>query len=752
MSTFEFFFKYKPIVYEKGKLAFQILGSKWWFLPAAGLAIAAAFYFYRSVAAEKCSPGLIALRALTLAILLFMFLRPVLNISTVLPQDSYMAVVLDNSASMAIKDDGKTTRADTLQKQFEDSSFFKRLSDKFKVRIYRFDKDAERIEKLDQMTYNGTRTRLEAVTDLLHQELGTVPLAGVVLITDGADNASQKFSESLARLENRHIPFYTVGVGTDQIVQDAEIIKVTAPREMLKESTAVVDVSFRSHGFSGQEGRLRVHEKDMPDKVEPIKFGADGEITQKSIDIPVKNEGSRVFSFSIEVKDDRIPQNNSLDALITVSNSHPKILYIEGEPRWEFGFLRRAIADDKNLQMDTILREAPNKWFTQGAEDSKALIGDGFPKKPEDLYQYKGVIIGSLEAPYFSKDQQDMIVDYVKNRGGGFLMLGGKNSFSGGHYQNTPIAEILPVQLTPESLDMVQMVKLMVTDLGKTNPIMKLSPDAAANTKTWDSIPALADFNKTLDAKAGAVVLARGPAGSGEGGAGPIILAYQRYGRGRSMAFTSDTSWHWRMQLDSKDKTFEVFWRQVLRWMVNSSPDPVMVNTDKDTYLPGESVKLTADVNDKTFKRLPSARTIVKITDPAGAVQTLPMDWNGSEEGAYQTQINAGPEGIYQIQVEATQGEQSLGTYRTAFQVKDRPVEFYNASLDSNALKSIAGQTGGRYYPLAKLGDVPDDAIYVEGASSFVEQKELWDVPILFMLLCASLGGEWLWRKQKGLA
>ncbi len=111
------------------------------------LAIAAAFVFYRAVTGEKRSPWLIVLRAVTLAVLLFMFLRPVLNISTVLPQDSYLAVVIDNSESMTIKDDGKTPRSEQLQKQLNETSLIKRLSEKFKVRIYRFDKEAERIRQ-----------------------------------------------------------------------------------------------------------------------------------------------------------------------------------------------------------------------------------------------------------------------------------------------------------------------------------------------------------------------------------------------------------------------------------------------------------------------------------------------------------------------------------------------------------------------------------------------------------------------------
>src|SRR5216117_804203 len=222
MRIFEFFFKYKPIVYEKGRLAFQLIGSPAWFILFVIAAAAGAYYAYRYVARDKYSVGLVVLRAMTFSVVVFIFLRPVLNISTVLPQESYLAVVIDNSESMKIKDDGQISRAEQLQKQFEATNFFKRLNDKFKVRTYRFDTAAERIERPDQMTFAGKRTRIESATDLLHQELGTVPLSGVVLITDGVDNASKQWNESLSKVESRktQIPFYTVGVGSENITRD----------------------------------------------------------------------------------------------------------------------------------------------------------------------------------------------------------------------------------------------------------------------------------------------------------------------------------------------------------------------------------------------------------------------------------------------------------------------------------------------------------------------------------------------------
>ncbi|HEY2381304.1 MAG TPA: glutamine amidotransferase [Terriglobia bacterium] len=752
MSIFEFFFKYKPIIYEKGHLAFQLLGSRWLFLFFIVAAAAGAWFAYRAVAQDKYSIGPVALRAFTFTVLAFIFLRPVLNISTVLPQESYLAVVIDNSESMKIKDDGKVARSEELQKQLETTNFMKRLNDKFKTRVYRFDATAERIDRPDQVNFSGKRTRLESATDLLQQELGTVPLSGVVLITDGGDNASKQWTESLSKLESRHIPFYTVGVGSENITRDAEIVKVSAPRSTLKESSAAVDVSYRSHGFSGRKATMYVRENGVLLKTQQVTLPPDGEISEATIDLPVKNEGVRLFSFSLEEPDDRIPENNTLNALVEIKNDHPQILYIEGEPRWEFRYIRRALQDDPNIRLVTLLRSSQNKFYRQGL-DKEETLAEGFPKKKEELFAYKGLIFGSIESTFFSQEQLKMVVDFVSNRGGGFMMLGGRNSYSGGHYENSPIADILPVQLAAgDRTPVVGPVKMVVTDYGRTNPLMRLSPDANGNVvKDWADLPPVNDYNKTLDAKVGGIVLARGQAAQ-KGGADPILLAYQRYGRGRTMALTTGSTWHWQMGMDSKDQTHEMFWKQTLRWLVSNSPDPVMITSDKDTYLPGETVRLSADISNKNFERMNNAKVVAKVTNPDGLSQTIPLDWNGAAEGTYQAEFNATGAGVYSIDVEAAQGSENLGSNHSAFQVQDRPVEFYNPALDTRLLQSVATSTGGKYYPLSKMGDIPDDAQYFDGQSSFIEQKELWDVPILFMLLCLSLGAEWFWRKRKGLA
>jgi uncharacterized membrane protein len=751
MSIFEFLFKYRPIVYQKGHLAFQLLASKWLFIPLAAIAVGVAIYFYRRVAREKLSPWMIVLRSVVFVILLFMVLQPVMNVSQVLPQDTYLAVAVDTSDSMNIKDDGQTSRAQNLLKKLEETKFIAELSKKFKVRLFEFNRDARRIETPAELRFKGPRTSIQAPIDLLAQEMGTLPLTGVVLISDGVDNASQQFNQSLAALEKRPVPFYTVGVGSEDITRDAEITKVSSPREMLKDSTAVVEVSYKSSGLSGRKAAIDVRENGTFTKSVDVTLPSDGQVALKSIDVPVKNAGNQIFSFSIRVADDRVAENNTLDSLISVRDDHPKILYVEGEPRWEYKFIRRSIADDPNLVVESLLRSSQNKYYRQGIA-VETTLAEGFPKKKEDLFQYSGIILGSIESTFFTQDQQNMIVDFVKERGGGFLMLGGKNSFSSGRYQNTPIADILPVDLLPDrALPVIEKVRLVLTELGKTHNLMRLSGDPATNNKIWNQLPPLEDFNRVGEAKPGGVVLARGDPESS--GGSPILLAFQRYGLGRTMIFATGSSWHWQMEMDHEDQTSELFWKQMLRWLVSASPAAVTVTSDKDTYLPGELVNVSADIADKTFKRLNNAHVVTKIIGPDGSSETLPLDWSGTQDGNYQSQVTAASrEGTYQLEMDATQGTEKLGSYKAAFQVKDRPVEFYDAALDAGNLRSIATQTGGRYYPLDQLANIIEDAIYVENPSSFVEQKELWDVPILFMALVVLLSGEWLWRKKKGLA
>jgi hypothetical protein len=276
---------------------------------------------------------------------------------------------------------------------------------------------------------------------------------------------------------------------------------------------------------------------------------------------------------------------------------------------------------------------------------------------------------------------------------------------------------------------------------------MQLNPTGQEAITIWDDLPLLTEYNPVAEPKSGAIVLIEG-----DGGGRPVILASQRYGRGRTMAFTTSSSWRWQMGLPSEDLTHETFWRQILRWLVSASPDPVAAYAEKDSYVPGETVRLYADVSNSAFERLNDADVTGRVIDPDGNTQIVRFEWTGLEDGTYQALVSGSVPGIYTLEVDTALGSQTVGRDESTFQIRDRPVEFYDAALDRRFLESVADQSGGRYYPLGDIGRLPDDAVYFEGESAVIEQRELWDVPALFMLLALTLGGEWFWRKKKGFA
>ena len=142
-----------------------------------------------------------------------------------------------------------------------------------------------------------------------------------------------------------------------------------------------------------------------------------------------------------------VTQNNQRDVQIDIRDRKERILYYEGEPRFEMKFARQAIKDDKNLELVTLQRTAENKYLRLDVDAAGVELAAGFPKTREELFAYRGLVLGSVEASAFNADQLRMIAEFVDVRGGGLLLLGGARAFAEGGYAGTPLAEMMPVVL-----------------------------------------------------------------------------------------------------------------------------------------------------------------------------------------------------------------------------------------------------------------------------------------------------------------
>lgn len=759
-ALFEFLFKFKPIVFQKGEWVLAGLSTPWLLAAMAGLTLIFVVLQWRFLSQRASLVAgrralLLGLRGAVLLLLLFVLLRPSLLVSSVMPRQTVLGVLYDDSLSMDIRDDGQgaPSRIEQLQAVVRPGSrLVNGLQAKFRTQFYRFADQAERVDPFvgvrvpQDASERGRATTLENGLRQVYSELKDQALAAVVLVTDGADNSSRELNRVVQDFKSRKIPIHTVGVGREKLAHDVEITHVSAPRRLIPKSYATALVNVRGHGFGGRKVRLEV--RDGQTLVNSKEFQLEEAGSQLvELNLFPLTSGTKVYTFSLqELAEDLLPQNNTRQAVVEVRDARPRVLYVEGEPRWEYKFIRQALRDDLHLQLETLLRTAVNKFYRQGIADESTLAA-GFPTKKEDLFQYSGLIVGTVESAFFTFEQLEMIRDFVSRRGGGFLMLGGHNSFGEGKYQNTAVEDLLPTQLGSyaERDYREEAVQTELTVYGRRHPIIQLALSDQENEKRWRSLPALADHQTLGRLKPGAIPLASGPGGR------PILLASQRYGRGFGLAFATGTSWRWQMLADAREDSHEIFWRQLLRWVVHSAREPLVVETDRENYIEGERGVLRAEVTDLVYEPLNDAQPQFRVRTPDGQSLAGTMSWSVREEGVYTAEIPLARQGVYEAVVEAKVGMETRRA-NSHFLVSGNQVEFYNAGQNVELLRSLSEQTGGRYYPLAAVNDLPDEIIYQTAAASRRETRELWDMPFLFLSITALLCTEWALRKKWGLA
>jgi uncharacterized membrane protein len=762
-SLFQFLFKYRPLIFERGQFALSANGS-FYILGIVLVALAVPTLLrYNKVRGKSRKRDrwiLTALRASILAILLFCLFRPVLVLSTVVPQRSFVGVLLDDSRSMQIADREDVPRGRFITENFgpEGSSLLDELEKKFKLRFFGFSSAVRRVENASGLAFSGAQTHLARVLERSADELATVPLAGLILVSDGADTSYTGLSETLLALNARKVPVYTVGLGRDRFTRDIELTRVEAPRSVLKGSSLVVDVTISHRGFSETPIRLDVEDSGRIINSREVELPDEGETGSVRVHFTASDAGARLFRFNVAPQEgEMVTQNNQKDVLIHVEDRREKILYFEGEPRFELKFIRRAITDDENLQLVCLQRTAENKYLRLDVDDAEELAG-GFPKTREELFQYRGLILGSVEASYFTHDQLTMIADFVSQRGGGLLMLGGRLAYTQGGYAGTPVAEVLPIVLEERrGSDYEQDIyfataKVEPTPFGQTHPVTQFADDVEESMRRWETLPPLSVLNPIRSVKPGATTLLVG--NSEELSHEQIVLAYQRYGRGKSLAFTAPDSWQWQMHADVplEDMTHEMYWRKLLRWLVSYVPQRVAATTPKDRYAPQEPVIVRAEVDDDRYLKVNNARVIAEVKTPSGETFDLPMEWTVDKDGEYRTSFIPEEEGFYEIQVEAEMEASLLGSAATFVEVSDLTDEYFNAERRTELLQRIATDTDGRYYTPETVTEIPEDMSYTEGGTTVHEHKDLWDMPIIFLLLVALATTEWGYRRARGLA
>ena len=758
-SLFQFLFEYRPHVFRQAEFRFSPPAGAQLAAAVVIVALALAFVSYRvfqSGGRWRQRTVLVGLRLIALTLILFCLFRPVLIVKAAVAQQNVIGILIDDSRSMQIADEGGT-RADFVRRTFgnPDSPEMKALADRFLIRTFRFSSSTARVTSPNDLTFGGTQTRLAGAIQSARQELAGLPVSGLVLVTDGADTTTDaSVADALLASKADAVPIFTVGVGQETLAHDIQIGRVSTPRTALKGTSLLVDAIVTQTGYAGQTVTLDVEDGGKIVGSQPVRLPADGDPAAVRVRFTASEAGPRLFHLRISPQPGEVvTQNNQRDVQIDVRDRRERILYFEGEPRFEMSFMRRAVATDQNLQIVTLQRTADNKFLRIGVDAPEELVA-GFPKTREELFAYRAVILGSVEASAFTGDQLRMLAEFVDVRGGGLLLLGGPHAFAEGGYAGTAVADVMPVVIerpVSGASTAVAHVKVRPTRAGEAHAVTQLGDTEEASADRWKTMPALTVLNMVQVLKPGATALL---SGSDERRRERVVLAFERYGRGKSIAFPVHDSWLWQMHssIRVEDQTHESFWRQLLRWLVDGVPDTVESRTLTDRVEPGQPVTLTADVVDQRFVELNDAQVVAHVASPSGAKFDVPLQWTGERSGQYRATFDTDQPGWYEARIEAARAGKSIGTGVTHVRAAPDDAEYFDAAMHAPLLQRIAQETGGRFYKAGATSTLAEDVKYSGRGVTAVEERELWHMPILLLALLTLTCAEWALRRRWRMA
>jgi uncharacterized membrane protein len=745
---FEIFFKYPAGLFQKGHFVFLTPWPLW--LMAVGILVAAGMLFWHIHRNHGMLSGarpiaIWLLETAMAALLLFLLWHPALSVATLKPQQNVIAVLVDNSRTMAIADSSGTREAaaGALVK-----SLLPSLANRFQVRLYEFGKEPVRIQKNDQLTAAEPATRIGDTLENLLAESSSLPLGAVVLLSDGADNAGGIDLQTISAIRRQRIPIHTIGFGREHPQRDVEITDAIVPARALPQSKLTAEVTLQSYGLSGAKARIGVRDGGKTLASKEIVLKADGVLQTESLVFDCGAAGPKTLEIGVDpIAGEENALNNKVTRLVNVEKRKPRILYIEGEPRWEFKFIRRALDDYPNIEIASMLRTTQNKIYRQGTGEKE--LEDGFPAKAEELFAYQGLIVGSVEASYFTATQQTLIHDFVDRRGGGALFLGGRASLSDGGYQNSPLADLMPVVLPgAKGTFHRDFSGQELTSAGVQSIICRLDDDPARNAERWKKMPQLANYQEVGDPKPGATTLLNVvPPGHRPS---PLLVT-EKFGHGRTALFATGGSWRWKMWTDHADKTQPAFWQQLFRYLVTDTPGQVVATTPKAVLADNARVPIRVEVRDKEYKPVTNANVQVRFLGPEGASATVQLAPQPMEEGVYATQWSAEKPGSYVAEILAGRDQEALGNDVLSFRREDGVAENFHTSQNRELLEKLSQQTGGRYYTPAEASKLSSEISYSEAGITTRETRDLWDLPVVFLLLLMIRASEWLLRRKWGV-
>jgi uncharacterized membrane protein len=707
----------------------------------------------------------IGLRLVVVVLLLLVMADPVQKRAAGEPDQEAPALLLvDTSASMGVGGEG--TRLASAQVALAEALDTKRLAGRAQVLPFAGELSATPVEadQVPALSANGPATQLGASLSRAVQMAAGVRSRRIVVFSDGRTQDREKLGDVAlaARRARVNISVYPLGSLAEQA--DARIVNCRVERHVPANSRVPVEVEVGLVKADGQTIRLQLRD-DEGQVVDEVSFVAGAEnAVRKTLTFKVERENRSLHVQLAPLDGESNEANNRFAFEVTVSDPKLRVLYMEGtnhkDKRWpemmDYDFIPAALKEAGNIDVDILTVD--EQLATGGRLFRVDDEARGYPTTKEELFGYDVVICSDINRSIFSEDQLEWTRQLVAENGGGFVMIGGYTAFGAGGWDKTVWEQLIPVDMATQAEGYVwEDIKVDVPPAARRHPIWHLAEDEAENDRIIDAHPILKGSNLVKRAKPGAQMLAYW-----EEKDMPLICV-QSYGKGRSMAFTSDAAGGWsefyqtewgEHDGDRDNRHYRRFWLNAIRWLAENSlashRTEFIANADALQYRPSESVRLRARLRLLTDPAvLRPLKVTAKLADGSGVSATLELDpARGEFVGDFP--LPAGISGNQAaIQVTAVTPENKpVGEETVIVGLDHTSLELAETEPDHPALETLAELTEGEV--LADAGDLRDllnRAVDRPEPGARRYSVPMWDNAWLWLLALLMMSAEWFYRK-----
>ena len=688
--------------------------------------------------------AVVALRAAVLLLVLALVMRPVAIESAAAGRDAVVAVLIDASRSMQLRDEGGRSRAEEAVDLVR-RRVLQALAGHVAVETLRF---GDRLEPADlaRIVADAARSDLAGALRDVPVRLRGRSLAGLVVVSDGA--VAQPSPDVPAAA-----PVYAIGVGSPVIARDREVAGVTIGDPSVAESVLDLTATVVTHGYGLDAFDVRLLEDGRLADVRRVRPAADGAPVPVTFRVSPRRDQATVYTVDVPAAGDELTSGNNRRSVLAAPPGRPRrLLMLEGAPGFDHSFLKRALEADVAVRVDAVVRKGQNEqgritYYVQAAPERSSALVSGFPTTRAQLFAYDALVLANLGADLLSRAQLDAVRAFVSERGGGLIVLGAR-SFDARAVAGTTLEELLPLRLSGDATERGTLPRssgqVTITPDGERHPVMRLGTSGPAG-EAWTGLPALASIARLGGPRPGAAVLAWA---TPPGGGVRALVAVQRYGRGRVLAFAGESSWRWRMMLPSTDRRYDTFWRQAARWVAAPAADPVSVDAIATSR---ESAEIDVTVRDPSFAPVRGATVAVRVTAPRGGTSEHAASLRDAGSALYAAEVTFTDPGPHRIEAVARRGEREIGRSETWLLAGAVDPELSDPRRNDDVLARIASASGGRSLATDDIAALPDLLRERPRTGSPLVERDLWHSPWVFLAVAGLLCAEWVLRRRWGL-